>query len=95
VLYNRGCKGWLSDADMLDLDSLGLDTICPRCGFWNDFTVRQVRLRDAIICRGCHSNIQLDDELNTVRKARTALNRAMRELEDSLKSMSGIITLEL
>lgn len=79
---------------MFDLDSLGLDSICPRCGFWNGFTVRQVRLRDVIICRGCHSSIQLDDQLNTVRKARIALNRAARELEDSLKSMSGTITLE-
>jgi len=95
VLYNRGCKAWYPDVEMLDLDSLSLDTVCPRCRFWNDFTVRQVRLRDVIICRGCHSNIQLEDELNTVRKARTAVNRAMRELEDSLKSMSGIITLEL
>jgi hypothetical protein len=79
---------------MFDLDSLGIDSICPRCGFWNDFTVRQVRLRDVIICRGYHISMQLDDQLNTVRKARTALNRATRELEDSLKSINGTITLE-
>ncbi len=79
---------------MLDLDSFKLDSTCPRCGFLNDFTIKEVRLRDVVICRGCHSNVKLDDQLNTVRWARTSLKRATRGLDDALKSLGDTITLE-
>lgn len=79
---------------MLDLDPVTLDATCPRCGFLNDFTIKQVRLRDVVICRGCHSNVKLDDQLNTVRRARGNLKRVTGDLDDALKSVSRTITLE-
>lgn len=80
---------------MIDLDVIELELTCPRCGFVNDFKFRQARLRDVIICRGCHGNIQLDDQLNTCRKARTAVRRAMQELQESLKSLTGTIRIRI
>ena len=80
---------------MLDIDRIETEAACPRCDFYYGFTFQQVRLRDVIICRGCHSNIRLDDHLNTFRKARASIDRSMRELEESLRSFGGILKLEV
>ena len=79
---------------MINLGGMELDLDCPRCKFKNPFTIKQAELRDCIICRGCHCNIRLDDSLNTVRNARRGIDRAMRELQDTLKSI-GTITIRL
>ena len=76
---------------MLDLDYLDLEVDCPKCGFGNGFRFRQARLRDVIICRGCHRNISLDDNLNTCRKARESVQRAMDDLMGSLSSLGNIV----
>ena len=52
-----------------NLDKIEVEVECPRCGFGNPVWLRQARLRDVVICRGCKANIQLDDGMNTVRKA--------------------------
>ena len=80
---------------MLNIDSLGTGSACPRCGFYNDFTFKQVRLRDVIICRGCHVNIRLDDYVNSFRKARASINRVLGDLKNSLGSLGGVIKIEL
>jgi len=46
-------------ASLLDLDKQSFDFPCPRCGFFNEAYLGQVKLRDVIICRGCKTNIQL------------------------------------
>ena len=68
----------------IDVDSFEVECDCPRCGFSNPLWVQQARLRDVIICRGCKANIQLDDGMNTVRRAYKNINRAMREFSDSI-----------
>jgi hypothetical protein len=75
---------------MIDVDNLDLEGACPRCGFVYQFTLKQVWLRDVVICRGCKCNLQLDDHLNTARKARTAIRQAFGELEKSLNSLRTI-----
>ena len=57
---------------------------CPQCGFANPIWLRQARLRDVVICRGCKANIQLDDTMNTVRKAYQSIRRSMRELRETI-----------
>lgn len=73
---------------MIDLDSHEIEFQCPRCNFYNKIWLKQARLRDVVICRGCKSNIRLDDQMNETRKAIRSIRRAMNELEETLKGMS-------
>lgn len=68
-----------------DIDALEVEAQCPRCGFANLVWIRQIRLQDVVICRGCKCNLRLEDQMNTVRKARENLNRQMRELQHAIK----------
>jgi hypothetical protein len=67
-----------------DIDLHEVDIECPRCHFSNPIWIRQARLRDTIICRGCKSNIRLDDGMNTVRKARNQFLRQMKEIQSQI-----------
>jgi hypothetical protein len=69
---------------MFSLDKLPIEFHCPKCGFLNELFFKQARLRDVIICRGCKSNIQLDDQMNECRKAEKRIRTAMREFEAML-----------
>jgi hypothetical protein len=73
---------------MFSLDKHTIEFACPHCGFYNSIFYIQARLRDVIICRGCKSNIQLDDHMNECRKARQSLRRALRNMESSLKDIT-------
>lgn len=64
---------------MLDLDTIEIELQCPECGFYNPILIKQARLRDVIICRGCKSNIRLDDQMNTVRKVVRDVNQAVSD----------------
>lgn len=79
---------------MLELDKHQLDLPCPRCGFYNPATLKAVRLRDAIICRGCKVTIRFEDHMNETRKAVRTINRAVRELEEQIGRI-GTITIQL
>ena len=79
---------------MLNLDRHSLDFACPRCGFYNPITLKQVRLRDAVICRGCKVTINLEDHMNETRKAIRSINRAMRQLEEQIRKI-GTVTIRL
>lgn len=65
---------------MVDLDPIMLDLTCPTCDFYNPATIRQIRLNDVIICRGCKANIQLVDYMGEVGKARQQLKKVFAEL---------------
>lgn len=77
---------------MFNLDRAEFELSCPRCRFGNSFFYRQARLRDIIICRGCKSNIRLDDHMNECRKARQQINQALSELERTFASLSNTFT---
>lgn len=68
----------------INLDNIEVEVECPRCSFANTIWLRQARLRDVVICRGCKANIQLDDSMNSVRKARHSVRRAMQDLRDTI-----------
>lgn len=78
---------------MFNLDKHAIDFPCPHCGFYNSIFFIQAQLRDVVICRGCKSNIQLDDHMNECRKARQSLRRALQRLESSLKELTVNIRL--
>ena len=73
---------------MIDFDKHEIDIQCPKCLFYNPIWLKQARLRDIIVCRGCKSNIHLDDQMNETRKTIKSIRRAMTELEDTLKGLS-------
>lgn len=75
---------------MIDLDRQPIDLNCPACGFRNQVSFKQIRLRDTIICRGCKVNIRLDDYMNECRNARKNIDRALRELESTLEKLSNM-----
>lgn len=78
---------------MINLDNETIEFPCPHCGFYNAIFFKQARLRDVIICRGCKSNIQLDDQMNECRKAEKAIRKALQELEEALKNLN--VTIEI
>jgi transposase-like protein len=71
-----------------DLDNLETEIECPRCLFSNPVRLKQVRLRDVAICRGCKSNLQLDDGMNSLRKARRSVQRQLNALQDQIKRIN-------
>lgn len=70
------------------IDNTVVSVPCPKCVFENPFTIKQARLRDIIICRGCKANIQLDDHMNECKKAVRQVERAINELHESLQSLN-------
>ena len=73
---------------MINFDKENIPLPCPNCEFYNEINLKQVRLRDVIICRGCKSNIRLDDQMNETKKAIRSIKRAMNELESTLNEMN-------
>lgn len=73
---------------MINFDKHEIEIQCPECSFYNPIWLKQARLRDTIICRGCKSNIHLDDQMNETRKAIRSIRRAMNELEETLNGLS-------
>jgi hypothetical protein len=40
----------------INLDKFEVEVDCPRCGFTNPTWLKQARLRDVVIWRGCKAN---------------------------------------
>ena len=76
---------------MISIDKHEVDFQCPNCNYHNSIQIRQARLRDVVICRGCKSNIRLDDQMNETRKFVRSIRRAINALEKALKGMSSEI----
>jgi hypothetical protein len=72
------------------VDAFEAEVECPRCQFQNPIWLKQARLRDVIICRGCKSNIQLDDSMNSVRKAHHSIRRAMNDLRETVSTINRL-----
>jgi len=72
------------------VDAFEVEVECPRCQFQNPIWLKQARLRDVIICRGCKSNIQLADSINTVRKAHHSIRRAMNDLRETVSKINRL-----
>ena len=82
----------LGEIAVLSLDSHEFEIECPACGFYNEATIRQARLRDVVICRGCKNNIRLEDSMNSCRKAARQADRAVRELEEEIEKVNRMLS---
>ena len=78
---------------MIDIGDHEIDIQCPRCDFHNSIFIKQARLRDVVICRGCKNNIQLDDHMNQVRKAERDIKRQFEQLLSSIGDLTINISL--
>ena len=74
---------------MIDIGRKEIEIWCPKCHFYNPILIRQARLRDVVICRGCKRNIRLNDHMNEVRKAERELNKAFKSLEDTFSNFGS------
>lgn len=69
------------------LDRYNVEFACPGCGFYNMAFLRQVRLHDVVMCRGCKASIQLEDYMGELRKAEQRLRRAIEDVETAFKNL--------
>jgi hypothetical protein len=72
------------------LDAQTVTVECPNCRFETYVTLKEVRLQDAIICRGCKVVLRLEDYMGEMQKTQRAIDQSIRDFEQSL----GNITLE-
>jgi len=72
----------------LDIDGFEVDIECPGCAFHNSVWLKQARLHDVVICRGCKGNIQLHDQMASVRQARRSIREQLRRFEREIDRMS-------
>jgi peptide subunit release factor 1 (eRF1) len=75
---------------MFDLDRAVISIECRKCNFLNSVTLRQVRLHDVVICRGCKSNMQLVDYMGTVSNARETIWNSLTDMMESLSRTFNI-----
>jgi hypothetical protein len=78
---------------MIDIGGDEVEIQCPLCDFYNPTYIKQARLRDVVICRGCKSNIQLEDHMNQVRKAERRLKTQFEQLVNSFDDVTINISL--
>jgi hypothetical protein len=65
---------------MLSLLKQNIEFECPECNFKNKATLRQITIQDTIICRGCKSNINLNDHFGSAKKAINKINMLINNL---------------
>lgn len=73
---------------MINLDKHTIEIQCPKCRFYNKIFLRQVRIRDVMICRGCKINIQLEDFMNEYRKAKRRIGTTLQEFKTSFGNLN-------
>ena len=69
---------------MQTLDQASIDVDCPQCRFANSVRWKEVRMRSAVICRGCKTTLKLEDCMNSFRRAERTFSTALNELESAI-----------
>jgi phage FluMu protein Com len=57
-----------------------IDIKCPRCKFFNSILIKQIWLKDSVICRGCKCTLRLDDYMGELKKAENTIGKLMNEI---------------
>ena len=66
---------------MPDFSKHEIEIDCPSCKLGNWTTLGAIKRRDYIICRGCHSNILLDDNLGGVQRFLSKMNNIFKDFK--------------
>lgn len=72
---------------MLNLDHQEIEIQCTECGFYNPVFLKQIHIKDTIICHGCKSNIDLNDYKNEYRKVKKELDKSLNNLKKSFNNI--------
>lgn len=75
---------------MFDITRQKIGFTCENCDFENYVTLAQARSNTVIICRGCKTNIQLIDQLSSVRKSIKSVNRSITSLMEEFDKIGDI-----
>lgn len=62
-----------------NLDRKELELECPVCKLHNWTNLGQIRRRDYLVCRGCHSSILLEDHMSQIHRF---IRQFKRQFED-------------
>lgn len=62
-----------------DLSRHEVEIDCPLCTLHNWATFGQIQRREVLICRGCHSNIFLEDHLGSTQRSIKIINDAFKQ----------------
>lgn len=72
----------------LDLDNTEIEFKCPKCGFSNKVTLKQVHLGQVVICSGCHENIKLVDKDASTQRAIEEIEKSFKDLERTIEEIN-------
>jgi len=72
----------------LNLDNIEIEFKCPKCGFSNKVTLKQVRLGQVVICSGCHANIKLIDKDASTQRAIEEIEKSVEDLEKTIEKIN-------
>jgi len=56
------------EVNLPEFDKIPIEVPCPICELHTWVTLGSIRRRDFAICRGCHTNILLEDHLGSVHR---------------------------
>lgn len=70
---------------MISLDNQIVEIECPKCKFKTKVRLKQVRVNDIVICRGCKRNVQLQDHRRSFHKAEQLLRRKLQALSTTIR----------
>lgn len=69
---------------MLDFDNMAVEIACPRCGYYEQTTLGEMRLDGVIICGGCKVNIRFRDYRGELSTALETFDKALNSLQRSI-----------
>ncbi len=72
---------------MTSLDDVEIEAECPRCGFYNPLSIKDIALEKSVICRGCKTLIRPVDHMGETQQARKKINKALQDLEEAFKKL--------
>jgi transposase-like protein len=62
-----------------NFDRKEIEIDCPLCKLGNWVQLGQIKRREYLVCRGCHSNIHLEDHLGGVQRVTKKLNNMFKD----------------
>lgn len=69
---------------MDNFDNISIEIACPRCGYYEQATLGEMRLDGVIICGGCKANIRFRDYLGELSAALGGISEALASIQQSL-----------
>ena len=72
---------------MFNIDKEKINIPCPKCGFENSVTLKQIGNQESVICGGCKRTIKLVDEDGSVCRGIKNVNQEVNKLTKLLKDI--------